>query len=414
MLLLIVGISMLALSSCSFIDRYITGGNTEETIAINPEGDAEGKKETADTDLTAESKTEVSTKATAAPAPKPTDKPTPAPTSKPSTDPKPTAAPTPKPTSKPSIKPTSAPTPKPSPDPKPTAAPALKPTPKPSTKPTSAPTPKPTVKPTVTPAPKPTVDPDPYADMTPPPRDRSVSEEEYARLIIKKIIKAGMSDVDKVRAVHDYIVLNTVYDEENLEADTLPEESFNAEGVLFRGRAVCQGYAETFELFMDLLGINCKFVEGKDLKTGVSHAWNMVQLDGDWYQVDVTWDDPIPDQKGKVQYKYFLVNDQVLSADHNWNKSKYPTCDSVDYQYYIYEDYIIDSIEDYEEKFMELYDSGERTITILYPEEGKPDMSFLKKYDYLYQTVDGKKIIHYSWYPTWKLGEYTVLTVMMD
>jgi hypothetical protein len=250
--------------------------------------------------------------------------------------------------------------------------------------------------------------------MTPPPRDKSISTEEYAKLILKQIIKADMKDVDKVRAVHDYIVLNTAYDEENFEADTLPEESFTVEGVLFKGKAVCQGYAETFELFMNLLGIDCKFVEGKDLRSGVSHAWNMVLLNGDWYQVDTTWDDPIPDQTGKVQYKYFLVTDKVMSVDHSWNKNNYPACNSVDYQYFIYEDYIIDSIDDYEDKFMELYNGGERTITILYPEEGKPDMSFLKNYDYLYQTVDGKKVIHYSWYPTWRMGDYTVLTVMMN
>ena len=303
--------------------------------------------------------------------------------------------------------------------------PAVRPETKPNRKPTVTPVPEPTATPvpetTVAPLPKPTAAaPIPsgasetQTELTPPGKEDSLTAEEYAKQVIKQIIKVDMEDVEKVRVVHDYIILNTAYDAENLEAGTIPKESFTAEGVLFQGKAVCQGYAETFELFMKLLGIDCKFVEGKDLKTGVSHAWNMVLLDGDWYQIDVTWDDPLPDQKGKAQYKYFLVTDKVMAADHSWNTKKYPACDSVEYRYYIYKDYIIGSIEEYEDKFIELYNSGERTITILYPEEGMPDMNFLKKYDFLFQTVDGKRKISYRYYQTWRMGDYTVYTVMID
>jgi transglutaminase/protease-like cytokinesis protein 3 len=232
--------------------------------------------------------------------------------------------------------------------------------------------------------------------------------------IIEQIIQEDMQDVDKVKAVHDYIVLNTRYDYDNLLSNTIPEISFTAEGVLAKQIAVCQGYAFAFQLFMEQLSIGSKVVVGTDLKTGLGHAWNMVKLDGNWYHVDTTWDDPVPDKEGTVQYNYFLITDEVLEEDHDWIRSDYPDCDREDYQYYIYKDVMITSLGQYEEKFMELYDLGERTITILYPEEGMPDFEFFKDYDYLWKYEGGKYTISKKWYPPWRLGDYTVLTVMME
>ena len=74
---------------------------------------------------------------------------------------------------------------------------------------------------------------------------------------------------------------------------------------------------------------------------------------------------------------------------------------------------MIDSVKQYEDKFMEKYDAGERTITILYPEEGMPDFDFFSKYKYMWKLEDGKYTISKTWYPPWRLGDYTVLTVIM-
>lgn len=250
--------------------------------------------------------------------------------------------------------------------------------------------------------------------IKPPYKEKNTTTNEYAKSILDLIITNDMKDVDKIRAVHDYIIINTVYDAKNLDAGTLPDSSFTIEGVLQEGVAVCQGYAETFQLFMELLEIESYFVEGVDRRTNVGHAWNMVKLDSDWYHVDTTWDDPIPDQGGRAQYKYFLVTDKVLAEDHSWERKNYPACNGTKYRYYIYEEMMIKSIDVFEAKFIKLYDNGQREITILYPEEGYPDMDFLKGYDYLFKTVDGKRIINYSWYPIWRLGDYTVLTVIME
>lgn len=139
--------------------------------------------------------------------------------------------------------------------------------------------------------------------------------------IIEDIITPEMSDYDKVKAVHDYIVLNCEYDYENYVNDTIPQDSYSPRGALINKKAVCEGYAAAFKAFMDELSIPCKFVSGKASSNGdftgrVNHAWNRVEVGGVWYQIDVTWDDPVPDQKGKVRYKYFLLSDEEMNRTH--------------------------------------------------------------------------------------------------
>lgn len=298
---------------------------------------------------------------------------------------------------------------------KPTATEGVQPTATPTVK--SAATPMPTPKPTPKLTPVPSDDQTSTAMITPPPIGNNTTIEEYAKLILSLIINDNMNDVEKVKAVHDYIVLNTEYDQTN--PDDLPEICFTIEGVLIKRVAVCQGYAYTFQLFMDLLDITSNVVVGTDVINGVGHAWNMVYLGEKWYMVDTTWDDPTmmdpeayPD--GILRYNYFLMPDSVFSIDHKWNKSEYPVCSSEKYIYYIYEGNIISSIDDYEAEFIKRYKDGQRTITLLYPEEGKPSNSFMANYDYLLTKTETGFSYSWSATPPWRLGDYTVFTVEVD
>ncbi|MBH1940399.1 hypothetical protein I5677_05745 [Mobilitalea sibirica] len=400
---IIIFLILIALSSCSRINTKLTDDSdtaqteiTADTVmVINQTDDTLGKDNTildASKDKIAD--TEPENQADNQPSPALIKIQEPSPIPEPTERPNAVTIPTPEPSIKPTVTPT----------PKPTIPPSPIPTPKPTIKPTPVPISKPSVTPSAIPTPK------PVREL---PSKGTKDVKEYAEIILQAIITEDMKEVEKVKAVHDYIVRNTAYDYDNLKANTIPEESYKIEGVLFHNTAVCQGYADTFQLFMELLEIESKVVVGKDLKNGVGHAWNMVELDGQWYQIDVTWDDPVPDQEGIVQYQYFLVTDEVMAADHSWNKKNYPKCNSETYLYYIYEDYIVESIDDVEEEFMEQYNSGKRTITLLYPEEGIPDMNFLGKYDYLFQDTDDEYIT-YTYYEPWRKGDYTVFVVMMD
>lgn len=223
--------------------------------------------------------------------------------------------------------------------------------------------------------------------------------------ILGEIITDGMSDYDKVKAVHDYIINHCTYDTEHgTDIDSIPDASFHVEGVILNGTAVCQGYAETFQLFMDLLNIQNLLVTGTG--DGVSHGWNLVFLDGNWYHVDTTWDDPISDSGVQsLSYHYFLVNDEQMALDHVWTKDDYPVAASDELMYKIYENSIISSVSDYETKFTELYQQGATTITVLYPEDKMPDMSF-------YNRLTGKNSYKYN-NPV-KFGKYYIFTVYLE
>ena len=126
------------------------------------------------------------------------------------------------------------------------------------------------------------------------------------------------SDYDKEKAVHDYIIRLCEYDYSRYNSGSLIWNDFHPVGVFIDHIAVCQGYAESFKLALDLLGIQCDIVKGTACN-GDAHAWNAVCLYGDWYQVDLTWDDAGEDAYFPISYKYFNVTDSVMKESHNYS-----------------------------------------------------------------------------------------------
>ncbi|POZ55238.1 hypothetical protein LYSIN_00020 [Lysinibacillus sphaericus] len=99
--------------------------------------------------------------------------------------------------------------------------------------------------------------------------------------------------------------------------------------MLSEGKGVCQAYALVLYRMLDMLGFEVQYVPGK---VGEQlHAWVLVKLDNEWYHIDVTWDDPLPDRKGEVRYNYFLVSDQQLAKDHTWDFASFPSATSEKY-----------------------------------------------------------------------------------
>ena len=160
--------------------------------------------------------------------------------------------------------------------------------------------------------------------------DDTVTEsKKLAQTVINKIITKGMSDFEKAKAIHDYMVMNIDYDYDNYCANTIPAESYSSLGALKNKYAVCAGYALTFKLLCETAGLECDYVVGT---AGGYHAWNQVKVDGKWYNVDVTWDDPV--SKGKAfddhkynRYSYFLISDELMYKDHKAHNAKH-TCSS--------------------------------------------------------------------------------------
>ena len=153
--------------------------------------------------------------------------------------------------------------------------------------------------------------------------------QEKVTEIISAYIKPGMTEYDKERVLHDYIINHSEYDYENLMNNTIPNDSFTPYGILILGRGVCQGYAEAFALLGKEAGLECQAVIGEayGFNQWNGHAWNIVKIGDRYYHLDVTFDDPVvQDGNGVLRYNYYNLTDTEISRDHKWDRSAYPAC----------------------------------------------------------------------------------------
>lgn len=152
--------------------------------------------------------------------------------------------------------------------------------------------------------------------------------------VIKEKVTDNMSDYEKELAIHDFITSWSSFDYSvfSHSTDNIKEGSDTPYGVLINREAMCHGYSSTFQLFMDMLEIESIIVYGHPNSEGVEHSWNMVKLDGEWYCVDVAWDDPIG---GSPTHTYFNVTSQYLrkSGIHHWDESQVPQATATKYSY---------------------------------------------------------------------------------
>ncbi len=175
-----------------------------------------------------------------------------------------------------------------------------------------------------------------YLKGTAIPEDRPQAYKLYEKTeeILSQIIKPDMTDYEKELAIHDYIVANCRYGQK----DETKEYAFRAYGALVQGVAVCNGYAEAMSLLLTCAGVENGIMTGS--AEGVLHAWNMVKLDGQWYQVDATWDDPIPDAGEFVSHTYFNLTDDMMDDTHTWNGEIFESCQGKDYNYFDYNELV--------------------------------------------------------------------------
>lgn len=127
---------------------------------------------------------------------------------------------------------------------------------------------------------------------------------------IKKKLSSCKTEYDKVLLIHDEIVNNTVY------AFSDNNNCYTLYGCLVDKKSVCQGYANAFSYLCQREGIVCVNVNGKMKSDDTQwHEWNRVKVDGKWYNMDVTWDDPAYSDQ-VLLHDYFLITDKQLKEDH--------------------------------------------------------------------------------------------------
>ena len=151
--------------------------------------------------------------------------------------------------------------------------------------------------------------------------------EELAKEIVDDIIEDGMSDEEKVRAIHDYIVTHVKYDHENFNKGTLPRETHTLYGALVNKSAVCDGFAYAFDTMARYSGLETEIVRGNAFSTIYTniynHAWNLVEVDGVYKHVD-TSSDSLRDFSDPIRYDYSLKSDSEMGITHIWDTSRYP------------------------------------------------------------------------------------------
>ena len=182
-----------------------------------------------------------------------------------------------------------------------------------------------------------------YTDI---PENDAVSDEAER---ISTVALAYDDDYSKVCYVHDYLVNHIEYDTDaaklNKESDSFGYAN-SAFGALVMHRATCAGYAKAFKLVLDRLGIPCIVVTGEATE---SHAWNCVKIDGGWYLIDLTWDDPdsAKDSVDGVLHNYFCITGERMAKDHTPDTSlfTFPECTDDKYDWFVYNGYEMDSYD---------------------------------------------------------------------
>lgn len=138
----------------------------------------------------------------------------------------------------------------------------------------------------------------------------------YINEFINTNINLSMNNYDKIKVFHDHIINSTKYDENNTF------DSYTAFNLITSGISICGGYSDIMAIYLNTLGI-------KNYKiTSENHIWNLVELDGVWYHLDVTWDDPVTnDGKQYLIHNFFMIPTQKLleldKVEHNFDTKMY-------------------------------------------------------------------------------------------
>ncbi len=169
---------------------------------------------------------------------------------------------------------------------------------------------------------------------------------------IMSSIPNGLNQYHLEKYIHNVIADKSVYAEGISTTDGHWEE-FSAYGALVKGSAVCEGYSHAAALLLNKVGIECYYING--FSDSNPHMWNSVKIDGNWYHLDITWDD-----SENAYYHYFNLSDKVIKRDHviaerfenvpNSTTDIYniflPKCDSDSANFFVVESTFIDDFSD--------------------------------------------------------------------
>ena len=140
-------------------------------------------------------------------------------------------------------------------------------------------------------------------------------------IYLRKLDLNNMSDMGKIKWAHDFIIKRNEYDD--IATEIGKGDAYSAYGALVGNQAVCQGYAEAMAILLDKFNIPNIMISNN------VHMWNLVNINGKWLHLDLTWDDLMSsDESQTIRYDYFLVTTIELpyldsSINHLFDKNYY-------------------------------------------------------------------------------------------
>ncbi|MBQ2946401.1 MAG: hypothetical protein IJE04_00925 [Bacilli bacterium] len=125
----------------------------------------------------------------------------------------------------------------------------------------------------------------------------------------------NMSNYDKIKSFHDHIINITKYDSDHAN------ESYTAYDLLTTGKSICGGYSDIMSIYLNRIGLQNYKINSEN------HIWNLVNLDGSWYHLDATWDDPVDENNQYLLHNFFLISTNELHKldviEHTFNSNVY-------------------------------------------------------------------------------------------
>ncbi|MDE6590611.1 MAG: transglutaminase-like domain-containing protein [Oscillospiraceae bacterium] len=245
--------------------------------------------------------------------------------------------------------------------------------------------------------------------------DSQLSQEDkdtldMAKAVIDEVIEDGMGNYEKELAVYKWMVENIGGRNSGGSVISRPGGStsaFTPHDVLTSHNAVCVGYATTFRLLMNMLGMNVHIVHND------YHSWDLVEIEEDqWYHVDI-----YSDAHGSL-YGNFNMTDSICEMGHSWDGSALPVADSVKYSPAVQNSVMLDSLMEVPAQYKQAVDEGQRVAyyrfkTPLTDEEmAQADFLAMGLDSALDATIEGWHYFRAYWYPG--EGEENILGLMLE
>lgn len=235
--------------------------------------------------------------------------------------------------------------------------------------------------------------------------ERRAREELLEQKIAEALagIASDASDYDKVKYVYEWVIGNTEYDRES-------PDNQNICSVFLNGRSVCQGYAKAAQLLLQRLGIPAALVTGT-VENGEGHAWNLIQINNEYYYMDATWGDASylfqngqesrTEHLPEINYDYLCITTQELLRTHSFgNLMPLPECTAMEANYYVREGawFAQVDLEQLKSLTQRYYHEGRETMTLKCADEavyqGMLDRLLEKQEIFDYLNPDGDSILY--------------------